>query len=126
MEKRKCFFCGRDNNEIARIKEQRKQEGKADIVLDYEPCEVCKKVFAPYVIMLGVAASAPDNRPPVTEGSYPTGAYVIAKNEFIRGITPEEKAEEVIKAGLCFVEHDILMDMPIKRSLIKTGTWEEA
>lgn len=121
--KRKCFFCGRDNNEIDRI---RKQKGDTDRVLDYEPCEVCKKVFAPYVIMLGIAASAPDNRPPITEGLYPTGAYVVTKNEFIRHIAPKEKAEQTIKAGWCFVEHDTLMNLPIKRNLIKTGTWEEA
>lgn len=106
----KCFFCGGDKDELALMGRLKGDiEAPKNLMLDYEPCEKCKAAFSQGILMLGVAPSMPDSRPPIAEGLYPTGAYVVATEEFVRQIVPEEEAKRAIKAGQCLIDHNVLV-----------------
>lgn len=86
-----CFFCGEQKNEIAllgHIGDRRKGEdieAPRSIVLDYEPCEDCKKKFSLGVLVIEVTFDQPkDIRPAISKDStgakaYPTGNYVVLR-----------------------------------------------
>lgn len=86
-----CFFCGEQKNEIAllgHIGDYRKGEdieAPRSIVLDYEPCEDCKKKFSLGVLVIEVTFDQPkDMRPAIAKDitgvkAYPTGNYVVVR-----------------------------------------------
>lgn len=86
-----CFFCQKEKNEIAllgHIGDKRKGE---DIeaprlaLLDYEPCEECKKKFAEGVLLIEVTTNPEIINMPIANGAYPTGRYVVVKPEALNG-----------------------------------------
>lgn len=78
-----CFFCGKEKNEIALLGKIDKEDSEAPrkMVLNYEPCEECKKRFAEGVLIIEIMSYANDMRPPITEGAYPTGAHAVVNPE---------------------------------------------
>lgn len=86
-----CFFCGEQKNEIAllgHLGDYRKGEdieAPRSIVLDYEPCEDCKKKFSLGVLVIEVTFDQPkDMRPAISKDitgakAYPTGNYVVMR-----------------------------------------------
>lgn len=86
-----CFFCGEQKDEIAllgHIGDHRKGEdieAPRSAVLDYEPCEGCKKKFSLGVLVIEVTFDQPkDNRPAISKDitgakAYPTGNYVVLR-----------------------------------------------
>lgn len=84
-----CFFCGETKNEIAllgRIGGKQDLEAPRQILLDYEPCDKCKEIFAQGVLLIEVT------RVPNVEGqfeiakdAYPTGRHCVVKPEALRG-----------------------------------------
>lgn len=84
-----CFFCGETKNEIAllgRIGGKEDLEAPMRAILDYEPCEECKKKFAEGVLLIEVT-SYPNtgNQPPIQKNAYPTGRHIVVKPEALRG-----------------------------------------
>lgn len=83
-----CFWCGREREEIAlmgRIGDGRKHEdfeAPMHTVIDFEPCEECKKNMD-----LGFTVIEATNRPngicqvEIQNGVYPTGRFVVLKTE---------------------------------------------
>lgn len=86
-----CFFCGEETGVVAmlgRIGDGRKHEdfeAPKRMVLDYEPCKKCREKFATGVLVMAVTDTPPDNRPPIQDGYYPTGAYVVVKPSALDG-----------------------------------------
>lgn len=83
-----CFWCGKEKNEIAlmgRMGDGRKHEdfeAPRHMVLDFEPCEECKKGMAlGFTVM--EATTTPNSRSSVEiqQGVYPTGRFVVLKTE---------------------------------------------
>ena len=86
-----CFFCGEQKDEIAllgHIGDRRKGEdieAPRSAVLDYEPCENCKKKFRLGVLVVEVTFDHPkDMRPAISKDPtgakvYPTGNYVVVR-----------------------------------------------
>lgn len=109
-----CFFCG-ETKGIALLGKLKGDEKAPDaILMDYEPCDECKKKFSQGVLLVGVSKTAPDNRPPISEADgekvYPTGSYVVATEDFITRMMEPDIAAEAIKAGKCAIYNDILSE----------------
>lgn len=106
----KCFFCGKEKNMIAFMG---KLPGDAEaprsgwLAGDYEPCDECSAKWKTGVVLIE-ANTIPsfDNQPPVQEGVYPTGRYIVVKESGMR-IFEESVAEEMRKKHLGFVEHEL-------------------
>ena len=86
-----CFFCGNEKNEIAllgQIGDRRKGEdfeAPMKMILDFEPCDDCKKKFAEGVLLIEVTQSPEYIGMPIAENAYPTGRYVVVKPEALNG-----------------------------------------
>lgn len=83
-----CFFCGQDKNEIAllgRIGGKEDREAPRKAILDFEPCDECKKKFAEGVLIIEVTQTPTYIGMPIAENAYPTGRYVVLKPEAMNG-----------------------------------------
>lgn len=87
-----CFFCGNEKNEIAlmgQIGDRRKGEdfeAPKNAILDYEPCEECKKKFAEGVLLIEVTMTPnTKNQPMIAKDAYPTGRFVVVRPEALHG-----------------------------------------
>lgn len=92
-----CCWCGKEKNEIAllgKITKNRKEiEAPRNMVLDYEPCDTCKKQWDKAVIILSVTTNQPDdNRMPIQERKDGTKLYPTLD---MAGIT-EDAAERLL------------------------------
>lgn len=94
-----CFFCGEHKNEIALMGELKGDiEAPKNLLLDYEPCDKCKKKFKEGVLIIE-ATQYPNvkNQPPIQKDAYPTGRYILVK--------PEVFKEPYNKAGTTALMH---------------------
>lgn len=87
-----CAFCGQPKNEIAlmgHIGDGRKGEdfeAPKNIILDYEPCDECKEKWAQGVAIIEVSRTPMcDGQPPIQEGAYPTGRFVVVNEKALSG-----------------------------------------
>ena len=82
-----CFFCGESKNEIALLGKINREDDEAPMkmVLDYEPCDECKKKFAEGVLIIEVTQTPEYIGMPIAENAYPTGRYVVVKPEALNG-----------------------------------------
>lgn len=85
-----CAFCGKEKNEIAllgHIGDLRKGEdfeAPRRVILDYEPCDDCKEKWSQGVAIIEVSTTAlVPNQPPITDGFYPTGRFIVLDEEAI-------------------------------------------
>ena len=79
-----CFWCGKEKGEIAlmgHIGDGRKGEdfeAPHNLVLDYEPCEICKDHMSLGVtVMEATSESNVVTSVEIQEGVYPTGRWVV-------------------------------------------------
>lgn len=94
-----CYFCGREKNEIMlptgltpkHAKQIKEAHGK---VVNYEPCEECKKMMEQGVMLIQCGDNNQD---------YRTGKYVVVKDQAIPEIFPPEYAEQALKMRAMFV-----------------------
>ena len=83
-----CFFCGETKNEIAllgRIGGKEDKEAPMRAILDFEPCDECKKKFAEGVLLIEVTQSPQYVKMEIAPNAYPTGRYVVVKPEALNG-----------------------------------------
>ena len=87
-----CFFCGETKNEIAllgRIGDGRKGEdiqAPMKMILDYEPCDKCKEIFAQGVLLVEVTRFPnAQGQPEIQKDAYPTGRHCVVKPEALNG-----------------------------------------
>ena len=108
-----CFWCGKENNEIALHGKIDKADTQAPMhcILDYEPCDACKTAMEQGVTLIGVASNAPDNRPPIQKGLYPTGQWAVLKTEAVSRLFPEDVAEKAVSTGKLLVEQSVLQQL---------------
>lgn len=98
-----CFFCGEEKNEVALL--GRIGKGKNDIeaphhmILDYEPCEECKKKMDTGITLIEITDTPnSENQLPIATDAYPTGNWWVVTEDFIRNnIQPHELAEQIIQ-----------------------------
>lgn len=101
-----CFWCDKDKNEIAllgRIREKTKNRYGANVtkrgsdieaprkmVIDYEPCDECKKWWDSGVAVIEVQETPinPD-QPEIQKGLYPTSRFVVMTVEGADRVFPQ-------------------------------------
>lgn len=78
-----CFFCGNEKNEVALLGELPDDiEVPRYTMLDYEPCDTCKKHMDKGVTVVEVSPERfKDNRPPIQDNLYPTGRWAVLTKE---------------------------------------------
>lgn len=75
----KCFWCGKERNEIAllgRLPDD--AEAPRCVCIDYEPCDECKRIWSQGVAIIEVVEHG--NNPPIQERARPTGAYLVVRH----------------------------------------------
>lgn len=82
-----CFFCGQDRNEIVLFGKIDREDSEAPMraVVDYEPCDECKKKFAEGVLLIEVTQSPQYIGMPIAKDAYPTGRYSVVRPEALNG-----------------------------------------
>lgn len=101
-----CFWCGKEKNEIAllgRIREKTTNRFGANVtkrdsdleaprrmVLDYEPCDECKKWWDSGVAVIEVQETPinPD-QPEIQKGLYPTSRFAVLTVEGADSVFPQ-------------------------------------
>lgn len=108
-----CFFCGQQKNEIALMgRLAGDAEAPRNLILDYEPCDHCKALFAQGILCIGVTEQSPDDRPPICQSFYPTGAYMVVTEDCIqRWITDETLKQQVLEQRKMLLDHQVLMQL---------------
>ena len=80
-----CFWCQKDKNEVALLgKLPKDAEAPKRAVLNYEPCDECKKGMDTGITLISVQTT--DNgTQPITKNKgqnlYPTGSWAVVKQE---------------------------------------------
>ena len=131
-----CFWCGKDKNEIAllgRIREKTKNRYGANVtkrdsdieapprmVIDYEPCDECQKMWDSGVAVLEVQQTPTmPNQPEIQKGIYPTGRFAVVTVEGADRVFPQHapwsKGQKVfvdVAVFSHFVQEDPSPDIP--------------
>ena len=114
-----CFWCGEEKNEVVLLGKMNKEDSEAPrrILIDYEPCEKCKKAFEQGIQVIGVNTTPFfDNQEPLKkEGDarlYPSGAYFIATEQWVnRVIADEDIRNSTLKTRKLLMEDNIVKDI---------------
>lgn len=122
-----CFWCGKEKNEIAllgRIREKTQRnsdiEAPRRMVIDYEPCDECKKMWESGVAVLEAQETPTmSNQPEIQKGIYPTGRLVVVTVEGADRVFPQHapwsKGQKVfvdVAVFSHFVQEDPSPDIP--------------
>lgn len=98
-----CFWCGKEKNEVALLgKLKGDVEAPRNCILDYEPCDECKKNWSLGVALLGTSKKPlNETLPPIkntSEGTlYPTGQWLVVTKEAAKRFFNEVATEEEIE-----------------------------
>lgn len=108
----KCFFCGKEKNEIAILGkiDRKDSEAPRSAIIDYVPCEECKEKFKSGILLVE-ASEKPivKNQMEIVKGAYPTGKWMLVSEKFIRGwMVDKDYAERIIKAKCSLVSSGML------------------
>lgn len=102
-----CFFCGKEKNEVVLLgKLPDDAEAPMHTLLNYEPCDDCKKLMEQGVTIIEVIDKPlVKNQAPIQENHYPTGRWCLVK---------EKAAKEIFNTD----EKKILVDPTIMDSIL--------
>lgn len=111
-----CFFCGNTKNEVALLgkigKGKDDFEAPRQCLLDYEPCEECKKKMEGNVTAIGVLNHPMQNgQPPIRDGLYPSGSYFVMRKGVIKRMftnMDDKTVEEIEDKGNVLLEDEVV------------------
>jgi len=100
-----CFWCGGDDGCIYLLGANKGREAPHRAVYTYEPCDKCKANMAMGITLMEIETTAPrDGVPPIVEGVWPTGRWVVLKEEVAeRTFQPESFKQDVLRQRKAFV-----------------------
>lgn len=83
-----CAWCGKEKNEVALLGYIKGDvEAPKNAVINYEPCDECKKAWSRGVVVIEVVPDPEvEGQREFVEGAYPTGRWVVVKE----GVLDEE------------------------------------
>ena len=100
-----CFFCGKTKNEVAILGKINKQDDEAPphMILDYEPCDECKKHMALGITFIGVTDKpVSKNQPPISKDKtgehYPTGDWCVVTEDCAKRLFTDDILNDVLRA----------------------------
>ena len=100
-----CFWCGEMKNEVALLGKLKGDiEAPHSCILDYEPCDECKKNMSMGVTLIGTTEKPiREDLPPIrdneTETLYPTGQWLVVTKEAAKRYFSEVASEEEIESA---------------------------
>lgn len=114
-----CFWCGEEKSEIVLLGRVDKEDSQAPMhmVMNYEPCEKCKKAFSMGIHVIGVNTKPYENgQPPIQEDGevmlYPSGAFFVATEQWVnRVITNDQDRERILKCGKLLLDDSIVKEI---------------
>lgn len=102
-----CFWCGKEKNEVALLGKIDKEDFEAPrrVILNYEPCDKCKKLFGKGIHVIGVTEEpiVPGMFPIVDDSRaklYPTGSMFIAPEDWVKDFLTVNERENMIEEVL--------------------------
>lgn len=98
----KCFFCGRDKNEILLLgRLPGDAEAPRGAVFNCEPCDKCAQHMRDGIILI----SCDPDRSPNMQEPWRTGGYAVVKEEAIRRmVDPPELCETICRKRAAFID----------------------
>lgn len=110
-----CFFCGKEKNMVALLGriDSADSEAPRNCVIDYEPCEECESKMKQGITLIEVSdAPLPDERPEIAPDLYPTGAWAVVSEHFIRNfINDPEMISKVLHYRKTFVQQGLIQSI---------------
>jgi len=74
-----CFFCGEAKGIALFGKMKGDAEAPREVLLNYEPCDKCKKLMAQGTTIIEVVTDSNGNME-IQEGIYPTGRWCVMRS----------------------------------------------
>lgn len=105
-----CFFCREEKNELALLGKiggrGKDLEAPHKMILDYEPCEECKKKMETGITLIEVTTTPNnENQPEIAQNAYPTGNWLVVKEDYIRNnFQPPELVEQIMAYRKALIE----------------------
>ena len=103
----KCFYCGKDMGValLGRLKDD--VEAPRECVLNYEPCDDCKKYMEEGIIVIGVKDGSNEDNP------YRTGEFLVITEDGIGNIiNPDSDLYRcIMEHRFVFIEHSVLKNI---------------
>lgn len=115
-----CMFCGKPKNEVALLGKIGGRgediEAPRNMILDYEPCDECKKKIGDGILVIGVAPRNGRNIMPIMNDLVPTGTWCAMTEEAVIRIFDMDgenaaMKDAVIKTRRLLVDNEILSDI---------------
>ena len=105
-----CFWCGEQNGTVLLLgRLPNDQPAPYMVVMDYEPCNACKKKFAMGVTLVEVTDTplANGQRPFGTSGAYPTGRLVVVTPDSILRIFQQPMADLIVQNKSAIIDPEV-------------------
>jgi primase-polymerase (primpol)-like protein len=112
-----CFWCGKEKNEIAMLGKIDKEDSEAPrkLILNYEPCDECKKLIGEGIHVIGVQPTpVVKNMMPISTNPemYPTGSFFVATPQWTQAVLiqngQEQIVEDVLKKQVLLMPEEIV------------------
>jgi hypothetical protein len=104
-----CFWCGEEKNELALLGAKYPGKAPKNLVLDYHPCDTCASHRAKGITLIACTPEQNRNEPPIQRDAYPTGAWAVVSEDYMRRvINSPEALQQIIDKRMAFVEPDVL------------------
>lgn len=108
-----CFFCGEPKNEIALLGRINRTDDEApkEAVIDYIPCEKCQENMKKGITLVGATTENPNHIPPIQPGIYPTGRWMVVRENLVKTVFLPDAAETIIRQRKALVDDSILEEI---------------
>jgi hypothetical protein len=103
-----CFWCGGESGEVLLLgKLPKDAEAPRKMVVNYEPCAICKAQFDRGVVIIEVDLSSNLPNPEIVEGFSPTGRLAVVSREGIGSqIQPQSMVDTLLKTGKALMNRE--------------------
>lgn len=101
-----CFWCG-ETREILLLGASYEGEAPREMLTDYEPCDNCKSLMDGGVTLLEVSeAPKMEGLKPIQDRYYPTGRWMVIKEEAVSRVFNKDSADIALKAKKALVDQE--------------------
>lgn len=107
-----CFFCGKDKNEIALLGKINRDDSEAPLrcVIDYEPCDECKKIMNQGITFIEASETPQRNgQQPFNGNKYLTGKWCVVSEDFVkRNVKDKDAIKKILKSKMTLIAPGVI------------------